>query len=134
MNLRDFKWLMDENIDSDVVRFLRQSNADVQDICELGWQGMTDQVILQYAQQAGRIVLTHDSDFGTLAMHGGQTVVGIVYLRPGHIDPQFSIKTLETLLGTELDVKPPFIVVARRSQNHVSIRVRQLRENTEQNE
>jgi predicted nuclease of predicted toxin-antitoxin system len=34
-------------------------------------------------------VLTRDGDFGTLAIHAGEPVTGIVYLRPGHISALF---------------------------------------------
>ena len=126
MKLGEFRWLTDENINPQVVHFLRQMGLDVEDVCELGMQGESDLVILKHASAADRIVLTHDADFGTLVMHGGHSIVGIVYLRPGHIQPDFSIETLRTLLASETLVHPPFIVVARRTMNHVSIRVREL--------
>ena len=44
-----------------------------------------------------RIIVTHDSDFGTLAVLGGEPVLGIIYLRPGHIDPTFTCDTLRAL-------------------------------------
>jgi hypothetical protein len=53
-------------------------------------------------------------------------VIGILFLRPGHIDPQFTIGTLTTVLAANLELTPPFIVVARRTSDQVTIRVRQL--------
>jgi len=36
-------------------------------------------------------IQTHDSDFGALAIHQGEPVIGEVNLRPGHISPRFTI-------------------------------------------
>jgi hypothetical protein len=57
-------------------------------------------------------------------MLGGESVVGIVYLRPGHIDSQFTIDTITSLLQIDPEIVPPFIVVAQRKGTQVSIRVR----------
>ena len=51
---------------------------------------------------------------------------GIIYLRPGHIRPTFTIQTLETLAAQSLDVTAPFIVVAERREDSVQVRVRQM--------
>jgi len=126
VKLRDFGMLTDENVDPDVVVELRSRGFDVGDVCENGWQGRTDAELLRQAVAEGRIVVTHDSDFGTLAILGGEPVVGILYLRPGHIDPQFTIDTIDTLLQADPEVDPPFVLVARRSGTTVSIRVRHL--------
>ncbi len=69
---------------------------------------------------------THDSDFGTLAIARQQPITGIVYLRPGHIQPEFTLATLEALRQQEIHVAPPFIIVALRQQNEVRVRIRQM--------
>ena len=76
----------------------------------------------------GRVIVTHDSDFGTLAIFQEEPVIGIVYLRPGHIDPQFTVSTLVTLSDADPDLEPPFVVVARQRTGQVSIRIRHLDE------
>jgi hypothetical protein len=53
-------------------------------------------------------------------------VVGIVYLRPGHIDPQFTIQTLRRLFEQDLDITVPFLLVAKRGRDAVNIRLRNL--------
>jgi hypothetical protein len=72
------------------------------------------------------LFLTHDSDCGTLAVAAGQPVRGIVYLRPGHIQAQFTIASLGAILAADLELTPPFILVAVRRRDIVTIRVRQL--------
>lgn len=126
MKLRDFGLLTDENLDPDVVAFLRRQGFDVSDVCEDGLQGSTDVALLQRAVAANRVVVTHDPDFGTLAILQKEPVVGILFLRPGHIDPQFTIETLQSVLSANPDVTPPFVIVARRKGIKVTIRVRLL--------
>jgi hypothetical protein len=71
------------------------------------------------------VVLTHDSDFGGMGVSGAK-FVGIVYLRPGHIRADFTIKTIEAIRNNAPEVTPPFILVAERTGDTVKIRVRQL--------
>ena len=126
MKLRDFGLLTDENIDPEVVAFLRQSGFDVWDVCEQGWQGTTDLTLIQQAVADQRVIVTHDSDFGTLAILAGHTIVGILYLRPGHAQAQFTIGSCREVIKAELAVRPPFLIIAKRSGDHVTIRVRLL--------
>jgi predicted nuclease of predicted toxin-antitoxin system len=85
VNLRGAAYLTDENIHADVVAFLRSEGCDVLDVKESGLVGMDDLPLIQTALAEQRIVLTHDSDFGKLAVAAGEPMIGIVYLRPGHI-------------------------------------------------
>ncbi len=77
MKLRDFGLLTDENIDPDVVSHFRSVGFDVWDVCENGWQGRTDLELIRQSVADCRVIVTHDSDFGTLAMLGGEPVVGV---------------------------------------------------------
>jgi predicted nuclease of predicted toxin-antitoxin system len=125
VTLADFGVLTDENIDAEIVIFLRSRGFDVRDVKEDGLVGSDDLPLLQLAVSENRMVLTHDSDFGTLAILNGEPYIGIVYLRPGHIKPAFTIGTLRTLLAQEQEVSPSFIIVAVRSGENVRIRIRQ---------
>lgn len=118
--------MTDENLDPDVVAFLRQLGFDVFDVCDNGLQGSMDVDLLRRAVGANRVVVTHDADFGTLAVLGGEPVIGILYLRPGHIDPRFTIETIEAVLKADPGVSPPFVLVAKRSGSNVTIRIREL--------
>jgi len=126
VNPLDYALLADENVQRDVVTYLRQQGYDVQSLAEEGLFGQSDADVLRIAHQAQRVVLTHDADFGTLAIAQGQPFTGIVYLRPGHIRPSFTIQTIETLAAQPLDVQPPFIVVAERRDQTIRVRTRQL--------
>ena len=125
MKVLDFPILVDENIHPEVINFLRKAGLDVQSISEQGELGLLDTQVLQEATEAGRVVLTHDSDVGGLALMGAK-FIGIIYLRPGHIRADFTIKTLEAIHENSPEVTPPFILVAERIGDRVKIRVRQL--------
>lgn len=85
-----------------------------------------DTVLLAHATTSGQVIVTHDRDFGRHAIAGGAPVFETLYLRPGHIRPEFTLETLESLVNEGLDVSPPFLIVAERLNNRVRIRVRQL--------
>jgi len=126
VNPLDFPLLADENIHPEVISFLRQQGCDVESIAEKKLFGQSDIDVLHLAHVAGRAVLTHDSDFGTLAIVQGEPFTGIIYLRPGHIRSEFTIQTLRVIAAQPLDVQPAFIAVAEHREQKVQIRLRQL--------
>jgi predicted nuclease of predicted toxin-antitoxin system len=126
LKLRDFSFLTDENVHPAVVADLRSRGCNVLDVCEEGLRGAEDTAILRLACSLNRIVVTHDADFGGLSIARLEPVVGIVFLRPGHIDPQFTIDSLKLLFEKDLDVHPPFLLVAKRCRREVTIRLRQI--------
>jgi predicted nuclease of predicted toxin-antitoxin system len=126
VKLSDFGLLTDENIHAAVVAELRAMGFDVYDVRENELFARDDSALLQLAYSQGRAVVTHDSDFGALTVARLEPFVGIVYLRPGHIDPQFTIESLRLIAARDLELAPPFIVVAKRTANSVTIRVRNL--------
>jgi len=103
----------DMDIAVPVVRFLRDRGVDVVSAREEGWGGLSDSQILSRAHAMGRFVLTHDSDFGMLAVHRGESVTGILYLRPGGRPPDQVIEDLKVLLVADVDWTPPLIAVYR---------------------
>lgn len=126
MKLCEFPLLTDENLDPDVVDWLVQEGFDVLDVCRAGLQGTSDIELLKRATQENRVVVTHDSDFGTLAAFQGEPAIGILFLRPGHIDPKFTIETIKSVLQMTPEVVPPFILVAKRMGQNVTIRLREI--------
>lgn len=112
----------DENIHPRVVSYLRDLGFDVVDVKEQGWLGMADEEILSRAHQDGRVLITHDRDFGTLAIAAGKPLTGILYLRPADIRAENTIARLARFLASELPIKSPFIVVLRGTR----IRIRNL--------
>ena len=125
MKLADFGLLTDENIDAQIVTFFRSQSFDVRDVKEDGLAGSEDVTLLRLATAENRVVITHDSDFGTLAIAAGEPYLGLIYLRPGHFKPEFTVGTLQTLLRQNPELTPPFIIVGVRSGSSIKIRLRQ---------
>ena len=124
MNALEFRVLADENIRPEVVAYIRQNGGDVVTVAEAEMLGADDVDILHYAAVEKRIVLTHDRDFGQLAIQTGVSFVGIIYLRPGHIKPSVTIDCIAALLASSPAVKPPFVLVIDRRTEGVRIRLR----------
>lgn len=116
----------DMDIAVPVVHFLRRQGVDIVSAREEGWGGLTDSQILARAHAMTRFVLTHDSDFGTLAVHRGEAITGIVYLRPGGRPPAAVLADVQALMATEIDWTPPVIAVYRAGR----LRLRKLSEET----
>jgi hypothetical protein len=74
LNPKALRLLADENIHPEVISYLRSNGLDVRDIREAGMAGASDVEILRRALEGGRVVLTHDSDFGALAVAAGETI------------------------------------------------------------
>ena len=105
--------LADMDIAVPVVSALRRQGADVLYAREEGWGNLSDSEILRRAHADLRFVLTHDSDFGELAVNRREAVTGIIYLRPGGRAPGDVIQDLEDLSQTDIDWSPPLIAVYR---------------------
>jgi predicted nuclease of predicted toxin-antitoxin system len=124
MNPLDLALLTDENIHPDVVQGLRARGKDVRTVVDEGLRGSDDVVVLRRAHSTGRVVVTHDADFGKLAIQADEPYTGIVFLRPGHISPSFVLGALAALEASSITVTPPFIAVVERKEDQVRVRVR----------
>jgi predicted nuclease of predicted toxin-antitoxin system len=121
-----FPLLADENIHPDVIKGLAAQGTNIRSVAIEGLSGADDLEVLRHAHATGRVVVTHDSDFGTLAVRDGVPFIGIIHVRPGHIVPGHTIATLAAIATIDLDVKVPFIIVAERRDGNVRVRLRQL--------
>jgi predicted nuclease of predicted toxin-antitoxin system len=126
MKLSEFGLLTDENIDPEVADWLTAAGFNVFDVKQANLQGTADVDLMRRAVVENRVIVTHDADFGTLAILQGEPVIGLLFIRPSHLDPQFTIGTLEAVIKAQPEVIPPFIIVARRNADNVAIRIRQL--------
>ncbi len=109
-----------------MIDVLRRRGWDVAGVVERGLAGSSDVVVLRSALGEGRVVLTHDSDFGTLAIRGAEPVIGVVYLRPGHIDAARVLEQVDAIRGLAIEAEPPFLLVAQRRGDQVRVRLRHL--------
>jgi len=124
MRALDSPLLADENIHPKVIAALSARGLAVTSVAEVGLQGRSDREILAFSHARQWVVLTHDRDFGLLSIRERQPYFGIVYLRPGHIDPEFVIEMVEFLVAKDLEVLPPFLLVAERHDGALRVRIR----------
>lgn len=80
-------FLADENIAPKVVFALRSRGYDVSDVKELRLSGLTDQKVLQLANRAQRVVLTHDRDFAHALFQPPFQHCGILIVRLSNQTP-----------------------------------------------
>jgi predicted nuclease of predicted toxin-antitoxin system len=126
MSLKEFSFLTDENIDIELLVFLRNQGFDVFDIKEEKLFATSDKDILELAYQTKRIVISQDSDFGTLVFRDNLPFWGIIYLRPGHAEAAIHIQTMENLLETDPNLETPFMIVAENYHDSIKFRIRLL--------
>lgn len=86
---------------------------------EEGWQHYEDKNILANAHAMHRFVLTHDSDFGMLAVYEKHPITGIIHLRPGGRKSVEVIADLQNLLKMLMDWTPPLIAVYQMSSFNI---------------
>ncbi|MBM4053194.1 MAG: hypothetical protein FJ264_00680 [Planctomycetes bacterium] len=122
MKFCEIRILTDENISPKVAAFLRERGIDVIDVKEKNWQGKEDEEILDIAYQEQRFVLTHDSDFGTLAINEGKQNYGIIYLRLRSVNQHNVIKVCNHLLQLDTSFPSGTILVVEETR----IRMRNL--------
>lgn len=126
MTLTDFPLLTDENIDPDVVTFLRSAGFDVFDIKEAGLQGTDDENIVKIAFAEGRVIFTEDGDFCDIVFVQKPDFTGVVHLRPGSFFAAYHVQTIGSLLTAALYVEPPFFISAINKGGRVRIKVRNV--------
>lgn len=75
-SLRDHPLLTDENMHPAVVQYLRSEGMNVLDVKESGLIGTDDLKLVRLATAQGRVIVTHDRDFGALAVATLEPIVG----------------------------------------------------------
>ena len=88
------------------------------------WNGKEDEELLKIAYEDNRFVLTHDSDFGTLAIYKGKKYHGIIYVKVKNLQSQNVIKVCRQLLELKTNIKPGALIVAEESKlriRHIAV-------------
>jgi len=75
------KFLADMGISPRIVEHLRRRGHDAVHLYELELQASTDAAVLQKAWEEGRILLTHDLDFGELLAAGRRRLPSVILFR-----------------------------------------------------
>jgi len=75
------RFLVDANLSPDVARFLTAAGHDAIAVRDLGLQNAADDEILDRALLEDRVIVSHDTDFGTLLAVRRQTKPSFVLIR-----------------------------------------------------
>jgi predicted nuclease of predicted toxin-antitoxin system len=75
------QFLADENIPPAVVKFLRNKGLDVKEVREFGVRSPSDAVIMEFARQEQRILLTFDKHFANTLLYPLSTHHGVIRVR-----------------------------------------------------
>jgi len=94
--------LVNENVAGTVIRTLRRRGHDVLSVKE-SMRGESDPAILERVRQEGRLLVTHDKDFGELAFRSHLPAeCGVVLFRLGGRAPDDDTRRiLEVIEGCE---------------------------------
>ena len=103
--------LANENVSATVIQGLRADGHDV--VAAKEWlPGADDEAVLRRAQAEGRILVTHDKDFGELAYRRGlPATCGIVLLRLSGTDRNADSRRALSILASRTDWEGHFSVV-----------------------
>jgi predicted nuclease of predicted toxin-antitoxin system len=124
MRLYSFAFLADENIGPRVIAGLRERGCDVTTAKDAGLAGAADRAILAYAAAASRVVITHDPDFGRLALTAPQLPgAGLVFVRPGHINADVVLAGID-VLDRSADLPLGFVATLSIRRGGARIRIR----------
>jgi len=107
------KILTDENISPRAVSFLREKGLDVIDVKEKGWHGADDKFLMTFAWKEERFILTHDSDFRTMAINEGVPCYGIIYLRAKDLRVEKVKEVLDEFLKIEKEMTRGTIIILK---------------------
>ena len=124
MELTDFSFFTDENIHPSLVDLLRTKGFDVFDTKENNLFGATDAHLLKLATDTNRVIITLDSDFGTMVYKGKAKFIGIIFLKQGHFDSSHHIQTIQALLDVKPNLEKPFMVIAEWANTGIKIRIK----------
>ena len=93
------RFLADMGISPNTVAMLRGLGYDALHLHEQGLDRLQDHLILQKARDEGRILLTHDLDFGELIAASGARLPTIVVFRLRNMRPERVNRYLDGILN-----------------------------------
>ena len=113
-------FLIDENVTSSIVKFLRSEDYKVHTLQDLKRRGITNGEVAQIALKNHAIIITFDSDYLKLKKEI-QAELRIIYIHMYRINPMIAKRLLEKHLETSLNhLKDPGKIII--TENSVSFK------------
>lgn len=114
-------FLVDQAVSWQVARDLTAAGHDAVHVREVGLSEADDKVILERAATEDRVVVTQDTDFGTLLAASGAKHPSVILLRLSDGRPAIHARTLlGTVSAVEEDLRQGAIIVI--GEDHMRIR------------
>ena len=115
--------LLDENLSGRIRTLMQENGHDATHVADLGLLGAPDEVVLATAEAQDRVLVTADTDFGTLlaATQAAQPSV-LLLRRGGRRADQRAEQILAALANARVPLQAGALVVAEHSR----LRIRQL--------
>jgi predicted nuclease of predicted toxin-antitoxin system len=108
-------FLADESVDRQIVDRLRQDDHAVRYIAEME-PGISDDRVLDLANQEADVLLTADKDFGELVFRQGRFTFGILLIRLSGLSPARKAEVVVSSVGQHgAELPGAFAVLAPRS-------------------
>jgi len=117
------KFLADMGLARSTVAFLRAQGHDAVHLRDQGLQQLEDDEIVEKARVEGRVILTHDLDFGRIIAVGGDSVPSAITFRLSDMRPTRVNRYLAEVLARFAERLEAGALV---SVNERGIRVRSL--------
>lgn len=104
--------LADESVDRPIVERLRQDGHDTLYVAELS-PSITDDQVLQEANNRNALLLTEDKDFGELVYRLGRVHVGVILIRLAGLPPSSKAEIVAKVLQDHAaDLSGAFSVIS----------------------
>ena len=116
------KFIADMGISVKSVEFLKELGHDAYHLHEKGFDAFSDAEILRIALFEGRVVLTHDLDFGELIAASGESLPSIIIFRLKNMRPEQVNRLLKKIVLHSLNLLEQGCVLSV-TEKHIRVRV-----------
>ncbi len=109
------RFVADENLDRQIVERLRQDGHQVRYVAEMA-SGVSDQEVLNVANNEQAVLLTADKDFGELVYRQALVNPGVILLRLAGLSPVVKAELVSGAVSAHLTgISGEFVVISQRA-------------------
>ncbi len=94
------KFIVDENVSRFVIQSLANAGYDVVSVHDVGLKSAADEAIIRFGIEKGRVIITHDRDFGSLLRYPTRKNSGVILIRLRRPSPQNVWKAIKRALDS----------------------------------